>query len=121
MRYWFLNAVCGLLVLLLLGLHMGALYLDDLMSVIFGTPGGALDWSNVSGRGQSAMVTLVYVVFLGTALFHGLYGLHTMLTEYWSSRRAARLILSGCWIAGLLLFIVGTVATVTFHFQSQAM
>lgn len=43
MRYWFLNALCGILVLFLLGTHMTTLYLDDLVAALVGHGGNALD------------------------------------------------------------------------------
>lgn len=120
MKYWFVNAVCGVLVLILLGMHMSTVYLDDLFSAIFGRDLDPLGWDEVSSRGASGFITATYVVFLGTALFHGLYGLHTVLTEFWTGRRAARLALVGCWAAGILLFLVGTIATVSFYLLNQA-
>ena len=119
MRYWLLNALCGLLLLFLLGIHMTTLHLDDLLSLISGADPEPLSWARVTRRGQSLLVSVTYVIFLGSALFHGLYGLHTMLTEFLAGRRAARLVLVGCWSIGLLLFIVGTVTTVSFHLLSR--
>lgn len=119
MRYWFLNALCGILVLFLLGTHMTTLYLDDLVAALVGHGGNALDWSQVSVRGKSGVAALIYVLFLGSALFHGLYGLHTMLVEKYNSPGADRRILVGCWAAGLLLFSTGTYATLSFYALSQ--
>lgn len=115
MKYWLLNAVCGVLVLFLLGIHMAVMHLDDVLALVIGTDPAPLDWSRVTLRGESRFFTITYVILLGSALFHGLYGLHTMLTELWSGPRAARLIPLGCWVAGVFLFLVGSIATVSFH------
>lgn len=115
MKYWFINALCGVLVLFLLGMHMATMYLDDLMASVFGRDMDALSWAKVSDRGQSGLLTATYVIFLGTALFHGFYGLHTVLTEFWAGPRADRSILVGCWVVGLILFLTGTIATVSFY------
>jgi succinate dehydrogenase/fumarate reductase cytochrome b subunit len=120
MRYWFLNAFCGLLLLFLLGAHLAGLYLGTLLSSLLGTDLNPLAWAQVSERGESILTTVTYVLFLGTALFHGFYGLHTMLVEFWPGRRAARIALLGCWSAGLVLFLIGTVATVSFFFVNQS-
>lgn len=115
MKYWLVNALCGVVVLFLLGGHMAGMHLDDLLALVFGSSTEPLEWAEVNDRGQSPFFTVSYVFLLGTALFHGLYGLHTILTERWSGRRAARLILYGCWSAGVILFLTGTIATVSFH------
>ena len=120
MKYWLINALCGVLVLFLLGIHMTTMHLSDLLALLAGTETEPLGWAQVMLRGESRLVTVTYVILLGTALFHGLYGLHTMLTEFWSGQRAAGLILVGCWSVGLVLFLVGTIATVLFHLLSQA-
>lgn len=120
MKYWFINALCGILLLFLLGLHMATMHLDDVLALLIGSDTEPLGWTQVSGRGRSNAVAMSYIVLLGAALFHGLYGLHTLLTEFWSSRRAARLILIGCWSAGLILFVTGTIATVLFRLLNQS-
>ena len=33
MKYWFLNALCGLVILVLLGGHMATMHLDDVLAV----------------------------------------------------------------------------------------
>ena len=118
MRYWFLNAVCGLIVLVLLTLHMFTMHLDDVLALFFDVNTEPLSWDQVSGRGASGTYTTVYIVLLGTALFHGFYGLRTILKEWWASKGAARLINAGCWFFGVSLFVIGTVAALTFHAQA---
>ncbi|MDJ0699741.1 MAG: hypothetical protein QNJ07_07770 [Woeseiaceae bacterium] len=115
MRYWFLNAICGLIVLVLLTMHMFTMHLDDILSVFFSVNTEPLGWDAVSARGASTLYTGVYIVLLGTALFHGFYGLRTVLTEVWSSDRAGRLIRTACWLAGLGLFAVGLAAALAYH------
>ena len=61
------------------------------------------------------------MVLLGTALFHGFYGLRTILTEWWTSKGAARVVNAGCWLIGVALFVIGTVAALTFHVQLAAL
>ncbi len=115
MRYWFLNAICGLLVLVLLTMHMFTMHLDDVLALFFSINTEPLGWDAVSARGASALYTGAYVVLLGTALFHGFYGLRTVLTEVWTSDRAGRLIRGACWALGVGLFVVGLAAAVAYH------
>ncbi len=58
-----------------------------------------------------SFVTVNYVLLVGVCLFHGFYGLHTMLTEYFAGPRAGIVTGAGCTLAGLGLFglVVATV------------
>ena len=115
LKYWFINIIAGLVVLVFAGMHLASFHLDDLMALVFSNSTDPLSWAQVSARGSSPVFTAAYVFLLGTALFHGFYGLHTVLSEVWSSKRASNLINILCWIVGLALFCVGTVAAITFH------
>ncbi len=117
MRYWFLNAVCGLIVLVLLTLHMFTMHLDDVLALVTNFDTNPLGWTAVSSRGASGAYTAMYVVLLGAALFHGFYGLRTILTEIWVSERAGSVIRIGCWFLGLGLFVIGTAAALMYHSQ----
>lgn len=121
MKYWLLNAVCGLLVLVLLGGHMATMHLDDIMALVTGGSTEPLSYGEVTKRGYSLPMAAAYVLLLGTALFHGLYGVHTMLTERWSGARAAARIRLGCWLLGLVLFVVGAGGSVIFYLQGQSL
>ena len=116
-RYWAANIVSALVVLGVLGVHMGLIHLDGLLGLINPDWVGPLAWERVLARGESGFFTATYVLLVGTALFHGLYGLHTILTEVWDTPRASLRIAVGCWVAGILLFSVGTVAVLAFHFR----
>ena len=115
LKFWLLNAVCGLIVLVFAGLHLASFHLDDVMALILSNSTEPLAWAQVSARGGSLTYVVGYIFLLATALFHGFYGLHTVLTEVWSGNRAAVAINFLCWIAGLGLFAFGTIAAVYFH------
>ena len=115
LKFWLLNAICGLLLLVLAGTHLSMFHLDDVMASLLNNSTEPLAWERVSARGASIAYALVYILMLGTALFHGFYGLHTVLTEIWSGKRAVALVNFVCWFAGLGLFAIGTVAAISFH------
>lgn len=119
MKYWLINALCGLIVLVLLGGHMATMHLDDVMALVTGGNTNPLDYEQVTQRGYSLPLALSYIVLLAAALFHGLYGVNTMFTERWTSARAALRIRLACWIVGLGLFVVGAGGTVVFYLQGQ--
>jgi succinate dehydrogenase / fumarate reductase membrane anchor subunit len=114
--YWAVNMVSALAILALLGFHMGLIHLDGLLGLVNPAWTEPLAWDRVVARGRSGWFTITYVLLVATALYHGLYGLHTVLTEVWNSPRAAARIAAGCWAAGILLFTVGTTALLVFHF-----
>ena len=106
-KLWTWHIAAGLLILCLLGLHMAIMHLDALLGIFNPAGGHAIDWQNVAARSQSIFFMVTYVVLLGTALFHGLYGLRNILFEL---DPAATLKKSISWVLiliGLGLFIVG--------------
>jgi len=56
-------------------------------------------------------VEVNYILLVALALYHGFYGLHTILTEFWTSRRAGRLIASMCIAVGGGLFALAVATT----------
>jgi len=116
-RYWAANIVAVLVILVVLGMHMGMFHLDGLLRLMNPAWVKPLAWNRVVERGESGWFTASYVLLVGMALFHGLYGLHTILTEVWDSPRASARIATSCWIAGIVLFAVGASAVLIFHFS----
>jgi len=119
---WTLHITAGLLLLVLLGIHMTIMHLGP----ITGGFGNALfhekavDWQNVLERGKSIGWALFYVVFLGAALFHGLFGVRTVLLETDFGGNSKKLITTVLIIVGFGLFIFGSAAAIKFISMSQA-
>ncbi len=81
-RLWTWHLIAGVTILVFLGLHMGVMHLNTLLGLFNVAPDKApIDWDNVIARSQSAFFAVTYVVLLGAALFHGLYGLRNILLE----------------------------------------
>jgi succinate dehydrogenase hydrophobic anchor subunit len=103
---WHLGA--GVVILVLLGLHMTIMHLDAIVRVFNPAPGDPVDWANVVARGKSVFFLVNYVVLLGAALFHGLYGLRNILFEL-NPAAGLKKALNGLFVVGgLVLFAVGT-------------
>lgn len=117
-RFWFANLLAGVVVFVLLGWHMAFMHFGDILGLVMSIPVEPLAWEDVVARGRSAVYAGTYVLFLGAALFHGFYGLRTILTEYWSSEGAGKLITTTCWVAGGGLFSIGTYTTISFYSTS---
>jgi succinate dehydrogenase / fumarate reductase membrane anchor subunit len=105
---WTGHIGAGVVILVLLGLHMAIMHLDQTLG-IFGTPGAEpVEWESVAARAGSAFFTVTYVLLLGAALYHGLYGLRNILLELNPGAAVRRTINVGLSLVGLALFGFGT-------------
>ena len=114
-KLWTWHLAAGAIILFLLGLHMAIMHLDALLGIFNPAGGHPIDWANVVARGQSLAFTLTYVLLLGAALFHGLYGLRNILFEL---DPAPPLMKAFSWVlilVGVGLFIFGTWAAWVGH------
>ena len=114
-KLWSWHVLAGLIILILLGLHMLTMHLNELLPIALLNPGNVadpIDWANVAVRAQQISMVVIYILLLGIALFHGLYGLHTILMELNPSQGVRGLISGVIVFIGVVLFIVGTWAAV---------
>jgi len=109
---WTWHVTAGLVVLILLGLHMAIMHLDHMLQVFNPTGGQAEDWANVVARMKSTFFAVSYVLLLGAALYHGLYGLRNILLEMSTDAGLRRIVRVGLWLVGLGLFGYGAYAAV---------
>jgi succinate dehydrogenase / fumarate reductase membrane anchor subunit len=88
------------------------MHLDVILGI--GNPAGGhpIDWANVVARGKSVAFLGTYVLLLGAALFHGLYGLRNIIYELTSARGWRALCNAVLIVMGLVLFVLGTWAAV---------
>ena len=114
-RLWTWHVGAGLAVLILLGLHMAIMHVDAVLGV-FNAPGTeAIDWANVAARARRVSFMLTYVVLLGAALFHGLYGLRNILVELNPSAGLKKGLGVLLTVAGVGLFVLGAWAAWAAH------
>ena len=113
-RGWSLHLLAGLALVLLLGGHMITTHLDLILGWFNPAGGEAIDWANVSARGQLTFTMFFYIIFLGTALYHGLYGLRTIIFEIGLKRDTEKVVTTVFVTVGILLFVIGTVAAIAF-------
>jgi succinate dehydrogenase / fumarate reductase membrane anchor subunit len=106
---WTWHVAAGVVILVFLGLHMGVMHLESVLGFPFSPAGGhPIDWANVAARAKSAFFAVTYVVLLGAALFHGLYGARTILFELGPSRAVKAAASWVLLVGGLALFVLGT-------------
>jgi succinate dehydrogenase / fumarate reductase membrane anchor subunit len=114
-KLWTWHILAGGVILVLLGLHMAIMHLDALVGA-FNAPGThPIDWSNVVARGKAVFFPVTYVLLLGAALFHGLYGARNILFELNPSAGLKKVISALLLLVGLGLFAFGTWAAVASH------
>jgi succinate dehydrogenase hydrophobic anchor subunit len=109
---WTVHLGAGTVILVLLGLHMAIMHLG-LTGGGLGVPGDKpIDWASVAERAGSVFFTVTYVLLLGAALYHGLYGLRNILRELDPGPGLRRAIDVGLSAVGLALFVLGTWAAI---------
>ena len=120
-KLWTWHILAGGVILVLLGLHMVIMHLDALAGA-FNAPGThPIDWSNVVARGKAVFFPVTYVLLLGAALFHGLYGARNILFELNPPAGLKKVISAVLLLAGLGLFAFGTWAAVASHALAKAL
>jgi len=114
-KLWTWHLAAGAIILLLLGLHMAIMHLDALLGIFNPAGGHPIDWANVVARGQSMAFTVTYILLLGAALFHGLYGLRNILFELDPAPPLKKALSWVLILVGVGLFIFGTWAAWVGH------
>ena len=111
-KYWTWHVFAGVAVLVLLGLHMITMHLDQVFAVFNPAGGRAVDWGNVLFRSKHAVMVVLYVLLLGAGLYHGLFGLRNIAHEALESAALKKVVDAGLWLCGIGLFLVGSAANI---------
>ncbi len=112
-KYWTWHMAAGVVIFFLLGLHMLIMHVGGLTHLFAPEGGGAVSVANVEYRDRMLFFTVTYVLLLGTALYHGLYGLRTILFELTLKPAIEKAVSFVLFILGLGLFGLGTWGAVT--------
>jgi succinate dehydrogenase / fumarate reductase membrane anchor subunit len=115
-RLWFLQFLTGAILLFLLTMHMGIMHLEDIFGFISRVSGAEpLDWKAVLHRSKQVAFLVVNIIFLGSALFHGLYGLRNILIEAIPAKKFGKILGLVITIFGIILFLYGSYATIGIY------
>ena len=106
-RLWTWHVVAGLVILVFLGLHMTIMHLDAIVGIFIPADPHPIAWANVTARARMGFFTVSYMVLLGAALFHGLYGLRNILFELGPGRGAKSALNVLLTVGGVGLFVFG--------------
>lgn len=114
-KYWTWHMTAGVVILFLLGLHMLIMHLGGIVPLFAPHGGEAVSRENSLFRDGRLFFTVTYILLLGVALYHGLYGLRTILFELTLKPATEKAITFVLLVAGLGLFGLGTWAAITVH------
>ncbi len=120
-RYWTWHMAAGVVIFVLLGLHMATMHAGGLTGLFVSHPGEeSVAQVNSQARDARALLTGGYILLLGIALYHGLYGLRTILFELSLRPGAEKAVSAVLLILGLGLFGLGTWAALAAHAAALA-
>jgi len=103
-RLWLLFWLCGPLLFFLLGIHLFFMHMEGILDFLGIKNGDVLEYTAVIQRAVDVNWVLLYLALLLLSLYHGLYGLRSVLLELSPRERVINRILLA---VGLLLFIGG--------------
>ena len=114
-KYWTWHMAAGVVILFLLGLHMLIMHVGGITHLFAPHGGEAISKENSLYRDGSLFFLTTYILLLGVALYHGLYGLRTILFELTLKPGVEKAVGIVLLIAGLGLFGLGAWAAIATH------
>jgi succinate dehydrogenase / fumarate reductase membrane anchor subunit len=119
-KYWTWHMAAGVAILFLLGLHMLIMHVGGVTHLFAPHGGEAISRENSLYRDSAWFFTSTYVLLLGAALYHGLYGLRTIVFELTLKPAAEKAVSLGLLIVGLGMFGLGAWAAIAAHAIARA-
>ena len=113
--YWTLHMAAGVVILFLLGLHMLIMHVGGITHLFVPFGGEAVSRINSLTRDGELFFTITYILLLAVALYHGLYGLRTILFELTLTPVFEKAITVALLVMGFGLFGLGTWAAIAVH------
>jgi succinate dehydrogenase hydrophobic anchor subunit len=114
-KLWSWHILTGVIILVLLGIHMGIMHLGVILNALGIGSGEPTKSAEVFHRSETFIFMITYIVLLGAALFHGLYGLRSMLFELSLSKTLEKTIGGLRAVAGIGLFLYGSYVAVKVY------
>ncbi len=119
-KFWTWHMAAGVVILILLGLHMLVMHLGGITHWFAPHGGEAISKGNSLFRDGAWFFTITYLILLGTALYHGLYGLRTVVFELTLKPAAEKAVSFGLLIVGVGMFGFGAWAAIAGHAIARA-
>jgi len=115
-KFWTWHLIAGVAILVLLGLHMLTMHMGELTGLFVANRAAAPTAPiNSMARDSNLAFSIGYVLLLGVALYHGLYGLRNILLELTLPEAAEKALTAVLVIVGLGLFTLGTWGAIASH------
>ena len=119
-KYWTWHMAAGVVILFLLGLHMLIMHVGGITHLFMPHGGEAVSKLNSLSRDGMWFFTATYILLLAVALYHGLYGLRTILFELTLKPAMETAITVVLLVMGIGLFGLGTWAAFVVHAAARA-
>jgi len=111
-KLWVFHLISGAVIFVLLSIHMFIMHLDTILNSIgFGLQ-PPISWNAVFARSKDLFFMITYIILLGAALYHGLYGFKNILFELTLTKKLEKVISGVLTFCGILLFVYGTYAAI---------
>ena len=114
-KFWTWHLFAGVLILVLLGGHMVYTHMGELTGFMREHDSDGISIENSQARDAKAFFPAFFILLLGIALYHGLYGLRTILFELCPHPGAQKIMSALLLVLGLGLFGLGSFAAVKAH------
>ncbi|MBI4164679.1 MAG: hypothetical protein HY508_02975 [Acidobacteria bacterium] len=114
-KFWTWHMAAGVVIAFLLGQHMVIMHIGGITHLFAPFGGEAVSKANSLFRDGQMFFVTSYILLLGVALYHGLYGLRTILFELTLKPAIEKAVSAVLLILGLGLFGLGTWAAITVH------
>ena len=112
-KLWFLHIITAIIILVLLSSHMGIMHMGSILSYLgLNFSSDPTSSEEVFRRSRQVMFMVVYIILLGAALFHGLYGLRSIFYELSLPKVLEKTIGRVLCVAGIALFLYGSYVAV---------
>ena len=120
-KFWTWHMIAGVVILVLLGIHMIYTHVGELTGfLVFTSHPDPIGIENSQARDRMPIFPVIFILLLGIALYHGLYGLRTILFEACSNRSLQKALSVILLLVGIGLFGLGSWAAVKAHSNAKA-
>jgi succinate dehydrogenase / fumarate reductase membrane anchor subunit len=120
-KLWFLHLMSGVLLIFLLGTHTLIMHFDTVLGWLGLGGGDPLDFAtNVLPRMQAVSHTVIYLFLLVFGLFHGLYGLRSLIYEFNFPAKAKHAVAYVLLLVGLVVGAWGAYTILAGHLSPPA-
>ncbi len=115
-KYWTWHMAAGVVILFVLGLHMCIMHIG-VAGTVFSANAHEEAISKVNSlfRDRQLFFTITYILLLAVALYHGLYGLRTILFELTLQPAVEKAVTIFLLVVGIGLFGLGAWAAFAAH------